>query len=128
MPVNAFKRHRKTLASLTASLFMAVWASMAMVPCLMAAEAAMDGDCQHCPQPPAPCQDDASGCSWAAGYDFDGRQPAPPKLDLKLVALPGGAEPELPAPAAVAFRPVAPRAPPGAAGPRLHLRNCVLTN
>lgn len=127
--MNAFRRHRKSFASLAASLFVAVWASMAMAPCLMAADAAVGEGCPHCPPPPCHGQgDDASGCGWVDGYDFDGRQPAAPKVDLKLVTLPAQAVHAMPAPSRSTFRPVAPRASPEPCGPRLHLRNCVLND
>jgi len=127
--VNDLRRLRRTFASLTAAAFVAVWASMAIVPCVMAAEAAMDADCPHCPPPP--CHDqgsDSPDCGWVEGYYLDGRQAALSKLDLKPVALPAPAEFALPVPAATTFRPVSPRAPPDPAGPRLHLRNCVLND
>ena len=125
------RQNRRSLASLAASLFLAVWGSMAIAPCLMAAEAIMDGDCPHCPQPPPPCHDEGAGspCTFVDGYDFDGRTAAMPKVEVELVLAP-------PFELAAAMLPVArnvpascqARAPPDPSGPRLHLRNCVLTN
>jgi hypothetical protein len=127
--MSPFARNRRGIAAFTASLFLAVWASMAIAPCLMAAEAIIGSDCPHCPEPPPPCHD-AGGegvCTYVDGYDFDGRTPAMPKVEVELVlappmelaaiTLPG--ERRLPS-----AHPV--RAPPHTGGPRLHLRNCVL--
>jgi hypothetical protein len=122
-------RHRRSLASLAATLFVAVWASMAVAPCLMAAEALVAGDCPHCPEPP-PCHDDggAGGCTWLDGYDFDGRQPSLPRVDIQLVALPVAVAADLPERAFTTRVSAAPRASPDPVGPRLHLRNCVLND
>lgn len=124
-------RSRRGLAALTATLFLAVWASMAIAPCLMAAEAIVGGDCPHCPEPPPPCHDPggAGVCTYVDGYDFDGRTAAMPRVDVELVALPAG---ELaivsPPPVRRASASCANHVPPDPGGPRLHLRNCVLTN
>lgn len=126
-----FRRHNRSLAGLAASLFLAVWASMAIAPCLMAAEALADGDCPHCPEPPPPCHEPggAGSCSYIEGYDFDGRSPAVPKIEVELVAvlpmaLAATALPECTEPPAT----LGARAPPDPGGPRLHLRHCVLNN
>ena len=125
------RRHRRSLAGLAASLFLAVWASMAIAPCLMAAEAIVGGDCPHCPDPPPPCHepDGAGVCTYVEGYDFDGRTPASPKVDVELVPAPPLAlvETTLPAPPARAEHRAA-RPPPDPGGPRLHLRNCIQLN
>lgn len=122
-------RHRRSLASLAATLFVAVWASMAVAPCLMAAEAIMGGDCPHCPEPPPPCHDGGgSGCSWLDGYDFDGRQPSLPRVDMQLLALPVAVTADLPERAVTTPVSATPRASPDPGGPRLHLRNCVLND
>jgi hypothetical protein len=70
------RKNRRSIAGLAASLFLAVWASMAIAPCLMAAEAIIGGDCPHCPEPPPPCHDPggAGVCTYVDGYDFDGRR------------------------------------------------------
>lgn len=127
--MTTLRRHRRSLAGLAASLFLAVWASMAIAPCLMAAEAILGNDCPHCPEPPPPCHDPGGVgvCTYVDGYDFDGRTPVAPKVDVELalappvvlaaMALPCG--PGVPASGEV-------RAPPDPGGPRLHLRNCVL--
>lgn len=124
-------RNRRGLAALTATLFLAVWASMAIAPCLMAAEAIVGGDCPHCPEPPPPCHDpgEAGVCTYVDGYDFDGRTAAMPRVDVELVALPALdlVAAALPSGQRAAI-PRAARAPPYPSGPRLHLRNCVLTN
>lgn len=125
--MTALRRHRRSLAGLAASLFLAVWASMAIAPCLMAAEAIVGDDCPHCPEPP-PCHDPggAGVCTYVDGYDFDGRAPTAPKVDVELVLAPplALAAVALPTAVAPAARPEA-RPPPGPGGPRLHLRNCV---
>ena len=124
-------RSRRGFAALTATLFLTVWASMAIAPCLMAAEAIVGGDCPHCPEPPPPCHDPggAGTCTYLDGYDFDGRTAAMPRVDVELVALPAS---ELaivsPPPARRASVSCATHVPPDPGGPRLHLRNCVLTN
>jgi hypothetical protein len=125
----AIRRHRRSIAGLAASLFLAVWASMALAPCLMAAEAVIGEDCPHCPGPPPPCHEDGAGtnCAYLDGYDFDGRVPGVPKVEIELVAVPplALAAAELPpGPALPCAREA--RAPPEPSGPRLHLRNCVL--
>lgn len=124
-------RNRRSFAALAATLFLAVWASMAIAPCLMAAEAIVGGDCPHCPQPPPPCHDPgtAGACTFVDGYDFDGRTQAMPRVDVELVALPAleVVIQALPAEGSATSRRVA-RVPPDPGGPRLHLRNCVLTN
>jgi hypothetical protein len=129
--MNSIRRHHRSLAALAASLFLAVWASMAIAPCLMAAEAIMGGDCPHCPDPPPPCHENgaATGCSFVDGYDFDGRTPGLPRLELQLVALPASEldTVALPHGSGIAGAFLA-RAPPHASGPRLHLRNCVLND
>ncbi|MGD9387261.1 MAG: hypothetical protein PVI87_03455 [Gammaproteobacteria bacterium] len=129
--MQSLRRHRRGLAAFAATLFLAVWANMAVAPCLMAAEALLGGDCPHCPEPPPPCHEPegAGSCSYIDGYDFDGRSPAVPKVDLQLVALPAsGYEPAvLPAARQAPPRQLV-RAPPDPGGPRLHLRNCVLND
>lgn len=129
--MTTLRRHRRSLAGLTASLFLAVWASMAIAPCLMAAEAILGGDCPHCPEPPPPCHDPggAGVCTYVDGYDFDGRTPAAPKVDVELVlALPLAlVAVELPCAGHISQRADALQQPdPG--GPRLHIRNCVQLN
>jgi hypothetical protein len=128
--MKALRTHRRSLAGLTASLFMAVWASMAIAPCLMAAEAIVGGDCPHCPEPPPPCHDPggAGVCTYVDGYDFDGRTAAMPKVDVELVLAPPHelAAVSLPVQHRAAAAWTA-RAPPDPGGPRLHLRNCLLT-
>lgn len=129
--MTALRRHRRSLAGLAASLFLAVWASMAIAPCLMAAEAIAGGDCPHCPEPPPPCHDPggAGVCSYVDGYDFDGRTPLAPKVDVEFVLAPPlvlAAEALPAATAWVASR--EDRPPPGPCGPRLHLRHCVQLN
>lgn len=112
-------------------MFLAVWASMAVAPCLMAAEALLDGDCPHCPEPPPPCHEPGGegSCTYLDGYDFDGRSPAAPKVEVELVAVTGPEAATLaPLPAARATAPPAIRAPPDPHGPRLHLRHCVLND
>jgi hypothetical protein len=128
--MTTLRRHRRSLAGLAASLFLAVWASMAIAPCLMAAEAIVGDDCPHCPEPP-PCHDPGSVgvCTYVDGYDFDGRTPVTPKVDVELVLAPPLALETF----AVPVRPGVPvgravRAPPDPHGPRLHLRNCVQLN
>jgi hypothetical protein len=129
--MKALRRNRRSFAALAASMFLAVWASMAIAPCLMAAEAIVGSDCPHCPEPPPPCHDagDHGACSYVDGYDFDGRTPAMPKVDVELVLAPPMAllavalPAERHAPGAWTAR-----APPESHGPRLHLRNCVLNN
>jgi len=125
------RKNCRGIAGLAASLFLAVWASMAIAPCLMAAEAIIGSDCPHCPEPPPPCHDpgNAGTCTYVDGYDFDGRTQAMPKVDVELVALPvlDLAAAALPSGQGAAV-PRAARAPPYPSGPRLHLRNCVLTN
>ena len=129
--MTVLRRHRRSLAGLAASLFLAVWASMAVAPCLMAAEALAGGDCPHCPDPPPPCHepDGAGGCSYIEGYDFDGRSPVAPKVEVELVALPPLALASVALPV-VQQGPEAylVRAPPDPGGPRLHLRHCVLND
>lgn len=129
--MTSLRRHRRSLAGLTASLFLAVWASMAIAPCLMAAEAIVGDGCPHCPEPPPPCHDPggAEACTYVDGYDFDGRVPTAPKVDVELVpALPVAlAAVELPIASGLAHSLEA-RAPPDPCGPRLHLRNCVLND
>lgn len=124
-------KNRRGFASLTATLFLAVWASMAIAPCLMAAKAAVGADCPHCPEPPPPCHDpDGAGtCTFLDGYDFDGRTQAMPRVDVELVALPALdlVTAALPSRQGAAI-PRAARAPPCPSGPRLHLRNCVLND
>lgn len=129
--MKSLRRHSRGIAGFAATLFVAVWASMAVAPCLMAAEALAGGDCPHCPEPPPPCHepDGAGSCSYIEGYDFDGRSPAAPKVEVELVALPPLAL------AAVALPVVRQgpetylvRAPPDPGGPRLHLRHCVLND
>lgn len=124
------RRQRRSIAGLTASLFLAVWASMAIAPCLMAAEAIIGGDCPHCPEPPPPCHDPGGtgACTYLDGYDFDGRTPIVPKVEVELILAPPldlaaatPASPTLPAAHTI-------RAPPDPGGPRLHLRNCVLND
>lgn len=125
-----FGKNRRGIAAISASMFLAVWMSMAIAPCLMAAEAIVGSDCPHCPEPPPSCHDGGDGiCTYVDGYDFDGRSPALPKVDVELVALPAIElmalalpPPRLDAAAYIS------RAPPDPGGPRLHLRNCVLTN
>jgi hypothetical protein len=125
------RKNRRTIAGLAASLFLAVWASMAIAPCLMAAEAIIGSDCPHCPEPPPPCHDPggAGVCTYVDGYDFDGRVTAMPKVDVELVFAPPF---ELAASALPVRRGLYPARtacpPPDPGGPRLHLRNCVLTN
>lgn len=129
--MTALRRHRRSLAGLAASLFLAVWASMAIAPCLMAAEAIVGGDCPHCPEPPPPCHDPggAGVCTYVDGYDFDGRTPAAPKIDIELVMAPPLELTAVSLPVQPrTFMGLATRAPPGPCGPRLHLRNCVLLN
>lgn len=129
--MQSLRRHSRGLAGLAASLFLAVWASMAVAPCLMAAEAMLDGDCPHCPEPPPPCHepDGAGTCTYLDGYDFDGRSPAAPKVDVELVAVAGIETATLnPLPTARPQAPAAVRAPPDPGGPRLHLRHCVLND
>jgi hypothetical protein len=124
------RKNRRSIAALAASLFLAVWASMAIAPCLMAAEAIVGSHCPHCPEPPPPCHDpgEAGVCTYVDGYDFDGRVPAMPKVDIELVALPGLAE--IAVTTALEARPVSyfARPPPQPSGPRLHLRYCVLND
>lgn len=129
--MQSLRRHSRGFAGIAASLFLAVWASMAVAPCLMAAEALLGGDCPHCPDPPPPCHepDGAGSCTYLDGYDFDGRSPAMPKVEVELVAVTGPAAASLdPLPAARAVAPSAIRAPPEPGGPRLHLRHCVLND
>ncbi|MEJ2514034.1 MAG: hypothetical protein P8080_00115 [Gammaproteobacteria bacterium] len=127
--MHGLRRHRRSLASLAASLFLAVWASMAVAPCLMAAEVIAGGDCPHCPEPPPPCHDDGgatSDCTYVDGYDFDGRDPSFGLKDPRLAVLPVSAEAVvLPEDTAPRFLPVA-MDPPDPGGPRLHLKNCIL--
>lgn len=126
-----FLQNRRSLAGLAASLFLAVWGSMAIAPCLMAAEAIMDGDCPHCPQPPPPCHEEGAGgtCTFVEGYDFDGRTAAMPKVEVELVLAPPFDRVAATPPAARGVpASCRARAPPDPSGPRLHLRNCVLTN
>ncbi|NHA14981.1 hypothetical protein [Thioalkalivibrio sp. XN279] len=129
--MKSLRRHSRGIAGFAATLFVAVWASMAVAPCLMAAEMLAGGDCPHCPDPPPPCHepDGTGSCSYIEGYDFDGRSPAAPKVEVELVALPPLAL------AAVALPVVQQgpetylvRAPPDPGGPRLHLRHCVLND
>ena len=126
-----FRTRRRSIAALAASMFLAVWASMAVAPCLMAAEALAGGDCPHCPEPPPPCHDPAgtTACTYVDGYDFDGRTPAVPKVEVDLVAMPALdlATAALPLPRAPQGSRAA-RAPPHPGGPRLHLRHCVLND
>lgn len=127
--MKALRRNRRSFAALAASMFLAVWASMAIAPCLMAAEVIAGSDCPHCPAPPPPCHDSgaAGTCSFVDGYDFDGRTAAMPKVEVELVLAPPMAlaaidlPPERRMPGAWTAR-----APPAPNGPRLHLRNCVL--
>lgn len=129
--MKSLRRHRRGLAGIAASMFLAVWASMAVAPCLMAAEALLDGDCPHCPDPPPPCHEPGGegSCTYLDGYDFDGRSPAAPKVEVELVAVTGPEAAALvPLPAARATAPPAIRAPPDPHGPRLHLRHCVLND
>ncbi len=126
--MHGLRRHRRFLASLAASLFLAVWGGMAVAPCLMAAEAVAGGDCPHCPEPPPPCHDDGGGstCTYVDGYDFDGRDPSAGFKDPRLAVLPASAEAAcLPESAAADLLPP-PVVPPDPGGPRLHLKNCVL--
>lgn len=128
--MTALRRHRRSLAGLAASLFLAVWASMAIAPCLMAAEAIVGGNCPHCPEPPPPCHDPggAGVCTYVDGYDFDGRTPTVPKVDVEFVLAPPLELVAVSLPAQHStFMGLAARAPPRPCGPRLHLRNCVLT-
>lgn len=128
--MTTLRRHRRSLAGLAASLFLAVWASMAIAPCLMAAEAIVGDDCPHCPEPP-PCHDPGGVgvCTYVDGYDFDGRVPATPKIDVELVLAPPLELIAVSLPARHStFMGLAARAPPHPCGPRLHLRNCVLLN
>jgi hypothetical protein len=123
--------HRRGLAAFTASLFLAVWASMALAPCLMAAQPIIGSDCPHCPEPPPPCHDPggAGVCTYVDGYDFDGRVPAMPKVEVELVLAPPMALAAAVLPAAGVPVPAhRVRAPPDPGGPRLHLRNCVLND
>lgn len=129
--MTTLRRHRRSLAGLTASLFLAVWASMAIAPCLMAAEAILGGDCPHCPEPPPPCHDPSGAgvCTYVDGYDFDGRTPASPKVDVELVFAPPlvlVATALRTGPPASVWRESHPIPDPG--GVRLHLRNCVQLN
>lgn len=129
--MTVLRRHRRSLAGLAASLFLAVWASMAIAPCLMAAEAIVGGDCPHCPEPPPPCHDPggAGACTYVDGYDFDGRAPTAPKVDVELVLAPPLTLAALALPAASAVPDCREsRPPPDPGGPRLHLRNCVQLN
>lgn len=125
------RKNRRSFAALAASLFMAVWGSMAIAPCLMAAEAIVGGDCPHCPEPPPPCHDagGTGACTYVDGYDFDGRTPTAPKVDVELVLAPplALAAAALPIPRGESAGWIA-RAPPDPGGPRLHLRNCILRN
>jgi hypothetical protein len=125
-----FRKTRRGFAALTASLFLAVWASMAIAPCLMAAEAIIGNDCPHCPEPPPPCHDPggAGACTFVDGYDFDGRTPAMPKVEVELVALPALAEIDVATDSERHPAVFLARAPPEPSGPRLHLRNCVLND
>jgi hypothetical protein len=129
--MTSLRRHRRSLAGFAASLFLAVWASMAIAPCLMAAEAIIGDGCPHCPEPPPPCHDagGADACTYVEGYDFDGRIPAAPKVDVELVPAPPVAlmAMALPTSAGAPLTREA-RAPPEPSGPRLHLRNCVLND
>jgi len=128
--MKALRTHRRSFAGLAASLFLAVWASMAIAPCLMAAEAIVGGDCPHCPEPPPPCHDPggAGVCTYVDGYDFDGRTPAVPKLEVELVLAPPLELVAIALPVHYSgSMDLAARAPPDPCGPRLHLRNCVLT-
>lgn len=128
--MTSLRRHSRSFAGLAASLFLAVWVSMALAPCLMAAEAIIGSDCPHCPEP-LPCHDpgEVGACTYVDGYDFDGRAPVAPKVDVELVLAPPL---ELMAVALpVQRRNTASwtaRAPPDPVGPRLHLRHCVLRN
>jgi hypothetical protein len=129
--MQSLRRHSRSFAGIAASLFLAVWASMAIAPCLMAAEAITGADCPHCPEPPPPCHDPggAGVCTYVDGYDFDGRTPVAPKVDVELVLAPPVALLAMTLPPATALetdRLV--RAPPDPGGPRLHLRNGVLLN
>lgn len=129
--MTVLRRHRRSLAGLAASLFLVVWASMAIAPCLMAAEAIVGGDCPHCPEPPPPCHDPggAGACTYVDGYDFDGRAPTAPKVDVELVLAPPLTLAALALPAASAVPDCREsRPPPDPGGPRLHLRNCVQLN
>lgn len=122
-------KNRRSFAALAASMFLAVWASMAIAPCLMAAEAIVGEDCPHCPDPPPPCHDPggSSACTYVDGYDFDGRSLSMPKVDVEWVLAPPleSADAVVPGRRATAVFPAV-RAPPDPGGPRLHLRYCVL--
>jgi len=129
--MTSFRRHRRSVAALATSLFLAVWASMAIAPCLMAAEALMGGDCPHCPEPPPPCHEPGSSenCTFVDGYDFDGRMASMPKVEVEWVLAPPLELDAIALPAGRIARPLpAVRAPPDPGGPRLHLRNCVLND
>lgn len=125
--MDQLRKNRRSIAGLAASLFLAVWISMAIAPCLMAAEAIVGSDCPHCPEPP-PCHDPggAGVCTYVDGYDFDGRPPVAPKVDVELVLAPPL---ELMAVSVPDRRGEFPawqvRAPPDPGGPRLHLRKGV---
>jgi hypothetical protein len=129
--MQSLRRHSRGFAGAAASLFLVVWASMAIAPCLMAAEALADADCPHCPEPPPPCHepDGAGSCSYIEGYDFDGRSPVVPKVEVELVAV-------LPLALAATALPdftaqpltLGATVPPDPGGPRIHLRHCVLND
>jgi hypothetical protein len=124
--MHRLRRHRRTVASFTASLFLVVWGGMAVAPCLMAAEAVAGEDCPHCPDVP-PCHDDGSAsCTYVDGYDFDGRDPSTGVRDVRLAVLPVSAEPVAAVGQGLPAPPVDHVPPPDPGGPRLHLRHCVL--
>lgn len=124
--MHRLRRHRRTLASLAASIFLVVWGGMAVAPCLMAAEVVAGEPCPHCPEAP-PCHDAGdTACTYVDGYDFDGRDPSAGFKDPRLAVLPVSAEPAALAPDGSAVPAVPDAHPPDPSGPRIHLRNCVL--
>ncbi len=124
--MHRLRRHRRSLASLAASLFLVVWGGMAVSPCLMAAEPVAGADCPHCPDVP-PCHDDGdAACTYVDGYDFDGRDPSVGLKDPRPAVLPVSAEPLPLAGSGLVSRVLPDLRPPDPSGPRIHLRNCVL--
>lgn len=129
MRARADNRRKRRTAWTALALFVAVWAHMALQPCLMAAEPLLPashhaGDCPHCP--PADHCGDAGRCAFIDGYDFDARQPALPDPQPVLLV------------AAVQYEPVAappagcPAEPPDARGldpgPGRYLLHCRFLN
>lgn len=128
--MHKLRRHKQSFASLAASVFMVVWLSMALAPCLMAlgaTPAAAAEGCAHCPDAPPPCHDDgATTCTYVDGYHYDGRDMSVALKDVRLAVIPVAMEPAAAEPAGRFAEPDAFPAPPDPGGPRLHLKNCIL--